>query len=280
MQVDAALALGIRTLQATSDTAKLDAELLLIEVIKGSRAQLIAYPERLLGPAEQQIYQHLLARRSKGEPLAYLLGRKEFWSLSLRVAPAALVPRPETELLVELALQFFTRCDFPPRVADLGTGCGAIALALSHERPQWEIYATDQSTAALALAQQNAADLGIKTVQFYPGKWCAALPPLLFDAILSNPPYLSETEWTAVPPELTFEPYSALVSDEAGLADLKEIIRTAKGHLKPGGYLLLEHGSQQAEAVRKAMQAEQYNDLLTHADLSGKERVTSGRWSI
>lgn len=279
MQVSSALVFGVQELKLTSETATLDAALLLGAVMQVSRAQLLAYPERTLIPAEQEAYQRFIARRKHGEPLAYLVGSKGFWSLDFQVTPATLVPRPETELLVERTLQLFSADEKPRRIADLGTGCGALALALGHERPEWEVHATDRSSAALAVAKQNAAALGIRRVQFYEGNWCAALPLLLFDAILSNPPYLSEAEWGSVPKELSFEPYSALVSGEDGLYDLSEIIRSAKAYLKPGGYLLLEHGCEQGAWVRKILQAEQYSKVSTDCDLAGKERVTLGCWS-
>ena len=280
MQLSAALTWGRQQLKASSDTAKLDAELLLIDILHCSRAQLIAFPERMLTPAEFKAYQHFMARRRRSEPLAYIVEHKEFWSLDLRVTPATLIPRPETELLVELLLQFFAKDKTSRRIADLGTGCGAVALALSQERPIWEVYATDQSEAALVVAKQNAATFGIKGVQFFQGSWCAALPSVLFDAILSNPPYLSEAEWKGGQKELCFEPVSALVSKENGFQDLREITRSAKEYLQPGGYLLLEHGSEQAAEVRRILQKEAYLAVCSYHDLAGRERVTGGRWAI
>jgi release factor glutamine methyltransferase len=276
----AAIDWGTRELHDSSDTATLDAELLLAELLQYSRAQLIAHSERFLTGAELAHYQHFVSRRKQGEPLAYIVGHKEFWSLDLRVTPATLVPRPETELLVELALQLFPQEGQPRRVADLGAGSGAVALALSQERPAWEMYATDRLPAALEVARQNAANLGLGRVQFLEGSWCAALPALPFDAILSNPPYLSETEWQASQKELRFEPASALVAGEDGLQDLTEILRGAKKCLRSGGYLLLEHGWEQGLALRQCFEKEGYQEIRSYHDLAGRERVSGGRWTI
>ncbi len=280
MRLDAAIAWGSRALSESSDSAKLDAELLLAELLQCSRAQLIAHAERFLTGAELAHYQHFIARRKQGEPLAYLTGHKEFWSLDLRVTPATLIPRPETELLVERTLALFPNDERRRSIADLGTGSGAVALALSQERPAWEVYATDQSTAALAVAQQNAVHLGLERVRFFQGSWCAALPALLFDAIVSNPPYLSESEWQGCQKELHFEPVSALVSGEEGLHDLSELVHGAKKYLRPGAYLLLEHGWEQGPALRKLLREEAYQEVCSYHDLAGRERVTSGRWAI
>lgn len=275
MHPAAALTWGTQELQNSSDSARLDAELLLAELLQCSRLQLITYSERFLTGDELAHFQRLVQRRKKGEPLAYLIGHKEFWSLDLRVTPATLIPRPETELLVELALALFPHDSVPRRIADLGTGSGAVALALSQERPTWEIYATDQSQAALLVAAQNAAACGIN-VRFLEGSWCSALPKLPFDAILGNPPYLSESEWQAAK-ELHFEPRSALVADAEGLRDLETIIEEARMSLRSGGFLLLEHGFEQGAAVRERFAAAGYKDVGTSFDLAGRERVSSGR---
>lgn len=280
MRLDAVIAWGSQELQGSSESARLDAELLLAELLQCSRVQLVVRAEQFLTGAELAHYQYFIARRKQGEPLAYLVGHKEFWSLDLRVTPATLIPRPETELLVELTLALFPKDEKPRRVADLGTGCGAVALALSHERPAWEVYATDQSPAALEVARQNAAHLGLTRVRFFQGFWCAALPALRFDAIVSNPPYLSGSEWQACQKELRHEPVSALVSGEEGLQDLGELIRDAKNYLHPGAYLLLEHGWEQGAAVRKRFQEEACQEVRSYHDLAGRERVTGGCWAI
>ncbi len=277
MQLSAALTWGIQELHPQSESARLDAEVLLAELLGFSRAQVRAYPERSLTEPQWAHYQQIIARRKKGEPVAYLLHRKEFWSLNLSVSPAVLIPRPETELLVEQALALFPDKTEFCRVADLGTGSGAVALALAQERPAWEIYATDQAQAALNLAAQNARDLGISGVHFLQGEWCFALPALSFDMILSNPPYLSEDEWESAERELHFEPPSALVAEEQGFRDLWEIIKEAASYLRPGGYLLLEHGWEQGAAVRQKLEEKGYSEVYTVLDLAGRERVTLGR---
>ncbi len=279
MQLSSAELWGVQELKASSDTAHLDAALLLMAVLHCSRIELLTNSKRLLTVAELEHYQQLLARRKNGEPLAYIIGQKAFWSLDLQVTPATLIPRPETELLIECLLQIFAPDESSRNIADLGTGCGALALALSQERPTWQIYATDQAEAALAVAKHNATHLGLKNVQFFQGNWCEALPNLLFDAILSNPPYLSYAEWKGGQKELHFEPLTALVAEEDGLQDLNEISRSAKKYLRPGGYLLLEHGSEQGAAVRARLQKEQYENICSYPDLAGRERVTGGSWT-
>ena len=260
-----------------SATARLDAEILLTQVLHVSRAYLLAHDERLLSLEEEDRYRRYILQRQENEPLAYLTGHKEFWSLDLQVNTATLIPRPETELLVELLLDFFDDKNSACRVADLGTGSGAIALALASERPHWELYATDQSASALKQASFNARKLAIENVRFCQGSWCKALPSLLFDALVSNPPYLSEAEWELAPQELFFEPFSALVGGNDGLKDLRELILTAKNYLVPGGYLLLEHGHTQAVAVRELFEREAYVEVSSYSDLAGIERATKGR---
>lgn len=280
MNLSSALAWAAQTLSSSSDSARLDAEILLAEILCCSRAHLIADRECLLAEDQISAFQQAIARRQQGEPLAYILGHKEFWSLDLRVTADTLVPRPETELLVELLLDRFPQDEISRRVADLGTGSGAIALALQSARPNWEIYATDQSVAALAVAKQNAQALGMSSLRFLQGRWCQALPDLLFDVLVSNPPYLSEHDLQVAAPELRFEPQSALVSGPDGFQDLSEIISTAKTHLKAGGYLLLEHGHTQAAALRNIFQKAGYTDINSYQDLAAQERVTGGCTAI
>lgn len=258
-------------LSSISDTPHLDAETLLTHILQQSRAYLIAHGERHLTQDEQNHFQLCLARRQQGEPIAYILGHKEFWSLDLQVTPATLVPRPETELLVELVLQQFNKPIL--RVADLGTGSGAIALALAHERPTWEVYATDQSQSALQIAVQNAKRLAINNVQFCLGDWCAALPPSYFDVIVSNPPYLAPNEVTN---ELAFEPLPALVSGQDGMCAIRQIILQAKSYLSAGSCLFLEHGYTQSIEIRRLFEVEGYIEVRSYRDIVGIERVTVG----
>lgn len=276
MHLAHALAWASQELQTSSDSARLDAELLLAESLRCSRLQFITDSNRLLKAEEFSHFQSLILRRKLGEPVAYLVGHKEFWSLPLKVTRATLIPRPETELLVELVLQLYPKNHSMLRLADLGTGSGALALALSRERPSWEIYATDESEAALSVAAQNAASLGLTALRFLQGSWCKALPALLFDVMIANPPYLSESEWEAAP-LLHFEPSSALVSEEEGLKDLWILIEEARSFLRRGGFLLLEHGFEQGLAVRQRFLELNYQEVATYKDLAGKERVSCGR---
>jgi release factor glutamine methyltransferase len=260
-----------------SDSAQIDAELLLAAALGATRAGLYAWPERALTPAERTRFEALLERRILGEPLAYILEEREFWTLRLRVTPAVLIPRPETELLVETALGLAGSAAAKAlRVADLGTGSGAIALALASERPHWQLLATDQSAAALQVASDNAVRLGIRNIGFRQGSWCEALPEGLFDMILSNPPYIAPGDAHLGRGDLRFEPSSALVAAEQGLADLRAICRAAARHLAPGGWLLLEHGFEQGPAVRQLLANAGFCGVRTLADLNALPRVTLG----
>jgi release factor glutamine methyltransferase len=258
-----------------TDTPQLDAEILLTHVLQKPRSYLFAWPERVLTEAEQQHFLTLLTRRLAGEPIAHLLGEKEFWSLPLSVTPDTLIPRPDTELLVAIVLERFPA--HPPQcLADLGTGSGAIALAIATERPNWRIIATDFYPATLAVAQENAGRLGLKNVHFYQGDWCAALPPEKIPLIVSNPPYIAagDPHLSA----LSYEPAHALISGKTGLDDLHCIIMQAPLHLTQGGWLFLEHGFDQAPAVRQKMEEAGYEAIQTYPDIAGNPRVTGGRW--
>ena len=267
-------------LQPTTTTPQLDAELLLAHVTQTSRQYLYAHPTTLLAPPLVTYFMQLIARRAK-EPIAYLLGEKEFWSLPLTVSPAVLIPRPETELLVEIALNIAPHHDRPVYIADLGTGSGAIALALAREQPEWQIHASDISLAALSLAQHNACKLGCTSVTFHHGTWCQALPRgMFFDMIVANPPYLSLAEWqqaTRANRSMLKEPKLALIASQNGYAALHTIIATAHLALRTAGYLALEHGAQQAKKVRALFQQAGYRQVATHCDLAGQQRVTVGQ---
>jgi release factor glutamine methyltransferase len=256
-------------------SAHLDAELLLAHVLGCPRSALLRDADQRVENAAQLSYLAYIARRARGEPLAYLTGEREFWSLPLQVTPAVLVPRPETELLVERALALPGRGT--ARVADLGTGSGAIALALGRERPDWDITATDQSGEALQVAARNAQALGITNVRFVQGNWFNALAGAPFDLILSNPPYIAEGDPALMDAALQHEPVSALVSGPLGLDALLEIIGSARAHLRPGAVLLLEHGSTQANDVARALEAAGFIDVRCHRDLAGLDRVSEAR---
>jgi release factor glutamine methyltransferase len=259
---------------AAMGVAALDAQLLLEQLTQRSRALLLGFGELVVEPVTANLFRAAVARRAAGEPLAYITGVREFWSLPLVVTQAVLVPRPETELIVELCL---ARLDQAPRlVADLGTGSGAIALALAKERPDWMLIATDVSGAALEVAAINRERLGVENLALRAGRWCEALPAELFDAIVSNPPYIAAGDPAL--PQLAHEPGSALVADDDGYADLLHIAAAVRGFLKPGGLLLLEHGAGQAGRLRQELDALGYTGARTHKDLAGLDRVTAAIW--
>ena len=257
-----------------SDSPRLDTELLLCHVLGKSRAYLYTWPEYRLLPAEMAGFDVLFARRAQGEPIAYLTGRREFWSLSLRVSPATLIPRPETELLVALALAL--PLGDAASVADLGTGTGAVALALASERPLWQISAVDAFPDALALAESNRRDLGCGNVRIFQSDWFSALAGSRFDLVVSNPPYIDEADTHLQEGDVRFEPASALVARDGGIGDLAVIIGKAGEHLNAGGWLMLEHGWQQGDMVRQLMNRAGFLAVTTHPDLAGRERITAG----
>ncbi|MGH8217685.1 MAG: peptide chain release factor N(5)-glutamine methyltransferase [Steroidobacteraceae bacterium] len=254
---------------------RLDAELLLAHVLRTSRTRLKSHPEETRTTAESQVYFALIARRAAGEPAAHLTGTKEFWSLRLTVGPAVLIPRPETELLVERALALRPQAD--GTVADLGTGSGAIALALAHERPSWRIVATDISAAALELARRNAAEGGASNVEFVVGSWFTPLEGRRFHLIVSNPPYVAPDDPLLAAAPLSFEPRGALASGADAFTALREIIRAAPAHLARGGWLLLEHGATQAAQVARELVVRGFTHVRSHRDLAGHERATEAR---
>jgi release factor glutamine methyltransferase len=265
---------SLRDEAALQGLPRLDAELLLVRATGRSRTHLGAFDEQPLSAAQMQVFRALVQRRLSGEPLAYIDGRKEFWSLELLVTPDVLVPRPETELLVERCLALLTGPH--SRIADLGTGSGAIALALAHERPSWTVVATDASAKALAVAGHNAQRLGLEHIDFRLGDWCQALADDRFDAIVSNPPYIAPDDAALV--ALTQEPAGALVAQSGGLADLLDIIEAAPAHLNSGGHLLLEHGCTQGPDVAGALVARGYARVVCRPDLAGLDRVTEAVW--
>lgn len=263
-----------RQLEGASDSARTDAALLLCQVLDCPRSFLLSHPETRLTDAQQQAFAALLARRQAGEPLAYLTGLREFWTLELKVTPDVLIPRPETEILVEAALAHMP-ADTPLRVADLGTGSGALALALARERPRAHVVGIDVSDAALAIARENERLHGIPNVVFHESIWFAALEGQRFDLIVSNPPYVAAGDPHL--PALRFEPQAALVSGADGLDALRLITRQAPDFLNAGGWLLLEHGADQGEAVRGLLADAGFTAIETLPDLAGHPRVTLGR---
>lgn len=258
------------------DTARIDSELLLTIVLHQSREFFLAHSEKKLTLQEQQDYQALLHRRKQGEPIAYLLGYKEFWALKFSVDHNVLIPRPETELLVGWLLTVLSNNAQYRRIAELGVGSGAIAISVAKARPHWDIYATDVSAAALKIAQKNSVLLATPNINFYQGSWYQALPPIKFDAIVSNPPYVALREWEHNQTELSFEPKDALVSNHEGFGALQEIINGARDFLNPGGYLAVEHGINQAGPVQSLLQDQGYCEIVSYNDLQGIARITVG----
>lgn len=259
-----------------SDSARRDAEILLGFVTGRARTFLMAFGETLLTQQQQEQLERLLARRERGEPVAYLIGEREFWSLPLSVSPATLIPRPDTECLVELALERLpsSAC----HILDLGTGTGAIALALASERPDCAVTGVDLQPEAVALAQHNAQKLAIGNAQFLQGSWFAPLAGQTFALIASNPPYIDATDPHLAQGDVRFEPSSALVAQQHGLADLSAIVQQAPQYLQPQGWLLLEHGWQQGESVRALLQAAGFISIATRRDYGDNDRVTFGQW--
>lgn len=265
-----------RTCLADSASARLDAEILLMHVCGIGRAELMAHPDTVLNPGQEQCLNDLLSRRAAGEPIAYLLGRREFWSRELDVSPATLIPRPETELLVEKAL-----AHIPPdaawTVADFGTGCGAIALALAGERPRLQLIATDSSTDALAVARANAVRLRLTNIDFRAGDWLDPLGETRLDMLVSNPPYVSGGDPCLIRGDTCYEPVSALVGGPDGLDAIRHIAYGAIRHIKPGGWLLLEHGHDQGRSVEAILRQYGYCDIVGYRDFAGRDRVCEGR---
>ncbi|HEL5055837.1 peptide chain release factor N(5)-glutamine methyltransferase [Stenotrophomonas maltophilia] len=258
--------------------ARHEAELLLLHVLERPRSWLFAHATDPLPATAQAAFEALLARRAAGEPVAYLTGRRGFWTLDLRVDAATLIPRPETELLVELALERLPP-DRPLSVADLGTGSGAIALALASERPLAQVLATDASPGALAMAARNAAHHELRNVRFAEGgqDWYAPLQGARFALIASNPPYIASEDPHLQQGDLRFEPASALASGIDGLDDIRRIVAGAPEHLQPAGWLLIEHGWDQGAAIRTLFDAAGFADVQTQQDLEQRDRVTLGR---
>lgn len=319
---------GSRQLEAAlhldPGTARIEVQCLLQSVLKVNRAYLLTHPERVLDIDEHARYQALFERRLSGEPIAYLLGTREFYGLNFKVTPATLIPRPDTELLVELALQHIPRpvpaggipaasgskaartgetgeggcqagitsdldivsawpgrmasgCIRGFRVLDMGTGSGAIALSIAHERPNAEVVAVDASVFALIVAAENAQRLNIANVRLLHSDWFAQLAGERFDLIVSNPPYIEADDAHLSLGDVRFEPLSALASGLDGLDDIRRISNEAKEHLTPGGWLMFEHGYDQALSVRQLLQQAGFFDVESFRDLSGIERVTIGR---
>ncbi|RKZ39067.1 MAG: peptide chain release factor N(5)-glutamine methyltransferase [Gammaproteobacteria bacterium] len=259
-----------------SDSPRLDAEVLLSHVLGVTRSYLYAWSDKILTPSQNAQFQTLLTRRLQDEPIAYLTGHKEFWSLHLRVTQDTLIPRPDTELLVEQALARLPQ-DSQEQVIDLGTGSGAIALAIAQERPHCRILATDKSRMALKVAQANAKNLALSQVTFMVSNWWIALGEIKATLIVSNPPYIPKNDPHLIQGGVQYEPRIALIAGADGLVDIRQLIAGAISHLVMGGWLLLEHGYDQAKTVRELFIEYDYESVKTYHDLAGLPRITVGQ---
>lgn len=276
--IQSLLSTAAARLASASETAMLDAEVLLCHCLNKNRSFLRAWPEHHPSSAQTAQFQMLVEQRSQGKPIAYLTGQREFWSRNFKVSPDVLIPRPDTELLIELSLALLP-ADRPSKTIDLGTGSGIIAITLAAERPLADIVASDLSAAALAIARYNAERLDAGNVRFIQSHWFDRIDETGFDLVLSNPPYIPDSDPHLQEGDVRFEPDSALISAENGLQDIRLIAEQARQHLKDGGQLLIEHGYNQQTDVQAIFTVLNYRQVTTHADLSGNPRVTSGIWN-
>lgn len=263
------------TLVLDLTTSRIEVQCLLQHVLGVQRAYLLAHPEQTLNETQQRKFDTLLTSRLRGEPIAHLLGEREFFGLNLKVTPATLIPRPDTELIVELALDRISQVQ-PCRVLDMGTGSGAIALVIAKNKPNVEVVAVDASQAALSVAIENARRLNITNASFLQSDWFSALNSQRFDLIVSNPPYIASGDIHLSQGDLRFEPLSALASGVDGLDDIRRIISVAPHHLTSNGWLLLEHGYDQAESVRDLLTQRGFVEVFSANDIAAIERVTGG----
>lgn len=262
-------------LTSVSGTPKLDSELLLGHALKKDRVWLFTWPEFSLNTHQKTAAMQLINRRRMGEPVAYILGKKDFWSLSLKVSPSTLIPRPDTEHVVEQALAISS--PDTKTVLDLGTGTGAIALALAKEHPPWEVTGVDCRADSVSLAQENARLNQINNAVFFQSDWFSALCDARFDLIVTNPPYIDKDDPHLQKDDVRFEPVTALIAAENGLKDIRYITAHAPQHLTSSGWLVCEHGYSQGKAVRVIFKQHGFEEIKTFTDLSGHERVTLGR---
>ena len=276
--VTALLDQAYQQLAAVSDSALLDAEVLLCHCLNKNRSFIRAWPEHQLTDQQAAEFQDLIAQRQQGVPVAYLTGEREFWSRSFKVNPDVLIPRPDSELLIELSLDLLP-ANQANKIIDLGTGSGILAITLAAERSTSQVIACDLSPAALRTAQANAQQLQIDNVSFLTSNWFSAITDRDFDLVISNPPYIDQHDPHLQQGDVRFEPDSALISPENGLQDIRLLADQARQHLKIGGYLLIEHGYDQQTAVQALFKRFNYQQITTHPDYAGNPRVTSGQWS-
>lgn len=266
-------------LERLSDSARLDIEIILCHILQKNRTWLFTWPDKALDETQQQLFNDFFQRRKNGEPIAHIIGLREFWSLPLAVNNSTLIPRPDTELLVEVTLELFAQ-DKPDQVRqclDLGTGTGAIVLALASEKPHWQLLGVDKSAEAVALAKQNCVQLQFNHVHIRQSDWFAQIDVCEFDVIVSNPPYIDPQDPHLDQGDVRFEPRSALIADNHGLADIELIIREGWNYLRNDSWLLLEHGYDQGAAVRDLLSARGFVAVETRRDLGGNERITVGK---
>lgn len=264
-------------LQKCSDSPRLDAEVLLAMAIEKNRTYLRTWPEKILTQEQLQKFNDAFARRRQGIPIAYITCSREFWSREFTVNKQVLIPRPDTELIIELTLNLIPE-QTPCRLIDLGTGSGVIGITLAAERPRAVVVATDISPQALALAQHNADNYQLSNISFIESNWFQNLPDSHFDLIVSNPPYIAEQDPHLSQGDVRYEPRMALISQKEGLNDITLIAESARNHLKPDGHLLIEHGYDQEQPVQEIFKQLNYQHIKTHLDLSGHPRVTYGQW--
>ena len=265
-------------LEISSDSASLDAEILLCQILKKERSFLRAWPDLELQSKQTNQFWSLIKQRQQGTPIAYITGNKEFWSRDFHVSPDVLIPRPDTELIIELSLKLIPD-NKSIKVIDLGTGSGIIAITLAAERLQADISATDLCLAALSIAKLNARKHDINNIKLYQSNWFTNVPPIKFNLIITNPPYIAEDDVHLTQGDIRFEPRSALCSGKQGLNDIIIIADTARNFLEPGGHLLIEHGYDQQHTVQAILKDYHYDFVHTATDLSGQPRVTYGQWN-
>lgn len=263
-------------LRIVSDSAQLDAEVLLATVLDKNRSYFRAFPERILSNEENNHFQSLLKQRIDGHPIAHITGQREFWSLNLEVNEHTLIPRPDTEVLIEFILETFPQDSL--NVADLGTGSGAIGIALASEKPNWKVLATDQSEDALEVAQRNAEKHQIKNIRFNHGSWFHALDTSAYDIIISNPPYIPSQDKHLHQGDVRFEPITALASGEDGLDDIRYLITHAKAYLSPQGWLILEHGYDQKQAIFELFKQAGFENIMQRNDYGNNPRLSAAQY--
>ncbi len=274
--IEQAIVAATALLTPSSDSAKLDAQVLLLSILDKPRSYLFTWPEKHLTEQQQIDFNKACQRRLNGEPVAHIVGFREFWSLPIKVNATTLIPRPDTETLVEYALALELPTD--AKVLDLGTGTGAIALALASEMPNWRVTGVDRIADAVVLAQENKRRLNIQNAHFELSNWFSAVSKEKFNLIVSNPPYIEQGDEHLSQGDVRFEPLSALVADDDGMADIKQIITIARDYLITNGYLLIEHGYKQSAMVKEFFAQMSYSHILTIKDLGGNDRVTIAQW--